>query len=142
MGYTRHYKLFKELDKELFVKYSNECKYICEQITNEFGHGIAGAIGEGEPEFTETYIDFNGIIGLVDDLSHENFYIDTTEQPFNFCKTNRKPYDKHVCACLYLLKEYFGDIVEIKSDGGNKDEEVIGFIKSIKRDNKINTLLQ
>jgi hypothetical protein len=36
---------------------------------------------------------------------------------FDFCKTARKPYDAVVTACLILLKQTYGDAVEVSSDG-------------------------
>jgi len=40
---------------------------------------------------------------------------------FWFCKTARKPYDKYVVATLILFKYYFGDKVELSSDGTSEE---------------------
>jgi len=57
-------------------------------------------------------IHFNG----VDENSHETFVFPPYNS-FNFCKTRQKPYDIIVTACLTVAKHYFGDIIEVSSDG-------------------------
>ena len=57
-------------------------------------------------------IRFNG----VGDLSHETFLIERFSREFEFCKTNRKPYDLAVCSVLILVSLY-ADGGEISSDG-------------------------
>jgi len=67
---------------------------------------------------------FNG----VGDDSHETFAWQKicSMQPewrkaetmfFDFCKTQEKPYDAAVTACLLWLKECYGDAVKVSSDG-------------------------
>jgi len=137
MGYTRYYRIEGKIDPEKFKDYSKDCKTICDEITKEFGHGIANYQGEGEPEFLDNLVAFNGI----DDLSHESFCISTDSKGFNFTKTQRKPYDRHVLACLILAKEYFGDNIKVSSDGDNDDEEIEYLLTSLRRDNKIKSIL-
>ena len=57
-------------------------------------------------------IRFNG----VGELSHETFMVDRIYRDFEFCKTNRKPYDLAVCSVLILVSLY-ADGGEISSDG-------------------------
>lgn len=57
-------------------------------------------------------IRFNG----VGELSHETFLIERFSREFEFCKTNRKPYDLAVCGVLILISLY-ADGGEISSDG-------------------------
>jgi hypothetical protein len=40
---------------------------------------------------------------------------------FNFCKTNRRPYDADVLSSLFILKHHIPEI-EIASDGQNNDD--------------------
>ena len=80
---------------------------------------------------------FNG----VGDLSHETFGLGPETSGFNFTKTQRKPYDKHVLACLILAKEYFGDNIKVSSDGDNGDKEIEELLISLRRDNKIKSIL-
>ena len=137
MGYTRYYKINGKLDTNKFKEYSKLCEKVCKEITKEFENGIASWDGTGEPEFLDDSVSFNGI----GDLSHESFFLSTTTNGFNFTKTARKPYDKHVCACLILAKEFFGDKIEVSSDGDNDDIEVKNFLISLNRDNKIENIL-
>ena len=57
-------------------------------------------------------IRFNG----VGDLSHETFLLERKSRDFEFCKTNRKPYDLAVCGVL-ILTSLYADGGEISSDG-------------------------
>lgn len=69
-------------------------------------------------------IRFNGI----NEKGHETFIFDNRGD-FNFCKTNRKPYDLVVCKCLLILN-YFFDI-DLKSDGFSsnyRDEYKLGSV--------------
>jgi len=137
MGYTRYYRVVGKIDSEKFKDYSQDCKMICEEITENWGNGIAGLDGEGQPQFEDEGISFNG----VGDLSHESFSLSPQTSGFEFTKTNRKPYDRHVLACLILAKEYFGNNIEVSSDGDNDDKEIHEFLISLKRDNKIKSIL-
>jgi len=138
MGYTRYYEVTGQIDPQKFEKYSEDCKVVCDEITKQTGHGLAGWNGEGKPRFENDAISFNG----VGDLSHETFGISVETTGFQFTKTQRKPYDRHVLACLLLAKEYFGENIRVSSDGDNDDVEVESMILEFKRDNKINLLLE
>lgn len=137
MGYTRYYRVEGKIDPIKFKDYSKDCKMVCEEITKQSGHGLAGWNGEGEPRFEDEGILFNG----VGDLSHETFGLGPETSGFNFTKTQRKPYDKHVLACLILAKEYFGDNIKVSSDGDNDDKEIEDILTVLRRDNKIKSIL-
>jgi hypothetical protein len=137
MGYTRYYRVEGKIDPIKFKDYSKDCKMVCEEITKQSGHGIAGWNGEGEPRFEDEGISFNGI----GELSHETFGLGPQTSGFNFTKTQRKPYDKHVLACLILAKEYFGDNIKVSSDGDNDDKEIEDLLTALRRDNKIKSIL-
>lgn len=137
MGYTRYYRIEGKIDPIKFKDYSKDCKIVCEEITKQTGHGIAGWDGKGEPSFEDEEISFNGI----GDLSHETFVLGPETSGFNFTKTQRKPYDKHVLSCLILAKEYFGDNIKVSSDGDNNDKEIEELLISLRRDNKIKSIL-
>ena len=80
---------------------------------------------------------FNGI----GDNSHETFGITKDRTGFQFTKTQLKPYDKHVYACLVIAKHYFDHIV-VSGDGDEDDyPELTPIIKSIIRDKKINDVI-
>lgn len=58
------------------------------------------------------HVRFNGTKGT----GYETFCF-TTNGEWDFCKTARKGYDKTVCKVLLTLKAYYGDDMEIGSDG-------------------------
>ena len=130
MGYTNYWRAPRVLEKQAFIAFADDCRKICESLPV----GLAGASGEGKPEFSQDKICFNGISPNDD---HEPFIINRklviigpehfSCQPdenglyFDFCKTERKPYDLCVKCCLVLLKAYFPQ-VKISSDGGRNEE--------------------
>ena len=138
MGFTRYYTVNGKIDPEKFKNYSKDCKTICDYITEEYGNEIAGYDGSGESIFSEEEVCFNG---KGDEDSHETFLLTTGTTGFQFTKTQLKPYDKHVYACLVIAKHYFDHIVV--SGDGDKDDypELTPIIKSIIRDKKINDVI-
>lgn len=66
-------------------------------------------------------INFNGTA----ELGHEPFvvleYYKDNAGTGEFCKTNGKPYDVVVVACLCILKHYLGDNIAVESDGCSLD---------------------
>lgn len=126
MGYTSYWKIEENLDKEKFAILSEELqvatgllpiKSNSAQNPHEGVIYLAGGNGEGEPIFTKDLICFNG----KDDEAHETFAIrQKGNDSFEFCKTNRKPYDFMVCVSLLRLKHHFPES-NISSDGGAKD---------------------
>jgi len=141
MGYTSYLSRTKTLDKKTWKKFLEEVKLIYNQLPkvsyNAGGHYkdselvIKGGNGEGEPIFNDNLICFNG--SNQNDLSHETFVIERKFKPNNwqdpddkgryvtFCKTARKPYDLLVCLCLISVKYFYGDKIEVSSDGEIED---------------------
>jgi len=85
--------------------------------------GLRGKPGT-EPETSERGVVFNGL----GDLSYEPFEFlialenrpwETDIEPWTlrFCKTERKPYDAVVTACLLAAKHHLGEYIRIWSDG-------------------------
>lgn len=138
MGFTRYYTVNGDIDFEKFKNYSKDCRIVCDYITKEYGHEIADYDGNGDPVFSDTEVVFNG---KGDEDSHETFSLDIHTKGFNFTKTNLKPYDKNVYACLLLVKYYFDHIVV--SGDGEKDDypEITSYVNSMIRDRKINTVI-
>ena len=126
MGYTSYWKIEEELDKEKFAILSEELQVATGLLPTKSTSAqqdhkgviyLAGGNGEGEPIFTKDLICFNG----KDDEAHETFMIrQKGNDDFEFCKTNRKPYDLMVCFSLLRLKHHFPD-ANISSDGTAKD---------------------
>jgi len=71
----------------------------------------------GSPKLNGTNVDFNGI----GENAHEPFvfpFVFPDHSSFNFCKTEWKPYDEVVTACLIVARDHFPpSTLEIKSDG-------------------------
>lgn len=129
MGYTHYWdRDAKNVGSAyLFGKLALDVKSVIARANTE-GIVICGAMGEGEPEFTEGYFAYNG--SQVGGLDHETFYWEALpEQPdwqrkhfgnsriFTFCKTAYKPYDAVVTATLIRAKVVYGKLVDISSDG-------------------------
>lgn len=75
----------------------------------------------GSLKLSATNVDFNG----VGDDAHEPFvfpYVFPDHASFNFCKTQWKPYDEVVTACLIVVRDHFPpSVLEIDSDGSWAD---------------------
>ena len=64
------------------------------------------------------------------ELSYETFLFPGFGSPphpdFACCKTERKPYDAIVVACLLVAKHHLGAAIEVSSDGNWEDEWLNG----------------
>jgi hypothetical protein len=101
---------------------SEKMKYVKELIPLR----LAGGMGTGEPEFSDTKVWFNGYDDGVNDFSHETCAIlldDPNDYSFNFCKTAEKPYDVAVCLTLICFKKAFGDDFNYSSDGRETEND-------------------
>jgi len=137
MGFTRYYDVKETLDPEKFKQYSKDCKTVCDVITEKYAIKLASGDGTGSPVFTDEKVHFNGVF----EDSHEDFLLSINSKGFNFTKTQYKPYDKHVLACLILAKKYFKDSIKTTSDGDSEDQDILDIVKVLIRDEKINDIL-
>lgn len=126
MGYTRYWDIKNDLDDYRFLKF----KEFCNQIVELFDIPLEDIV------ITDNVVRFNG----VDDGAHETFVF-SKKSGFNFCKTQRKPYDAVVCACLLTAMDIFGSDISFSSNGDNNDEKVKENLKSLIRDRKLNNIL-
>ena len=108
MGYTHYWKKLKFSEsgwKALCDSTRKMIEYLPSnvQIVNDhpIHEHIVGAV-----------IRFNG----VGSQAHETFLVERLSREFEFCKTNRKPYDLAVCGVLILVSLY-AEEGEISSDG-------------------------
>jgi hypothetical protein len=109
MGYT-HYFNFIE-DK---TKFSEKELEIVQDIVSRYGKILQLEEDESYPPIIDDdLIKFNGI----GEDGHETFYLETTDYDFNFCKTNRKPYDLPICEILLVLKSLNSNDFKLESDG-------------------------
>jgi hypothetical protein len=109
MGYTHYFtKAAADRDDALrFEMFARGARTIIDYAKTYEGIKI------GDLEISDEIVVFNG----VGEDSHETFYWAIDGSGFNFCKTARKPYDTVVTACLIHLKDVYGDLVDIGSDG-------------------------
>jgi hypothetical protein len=128
MGFTRYWE-FETLDSEKFKDFSSICQTLIHNMDTPLD----------DVTVNETQVRFNG----VDDDAHETFNFKMNKSGFNFCKTNTKPYDDVVCGCLYVAKLIFSDDIRINQDcDPSDDNDVVGKVKGILRENKLNQLLK
>jgi len=117
MGYTNYWTYKKSFDNNEWSKIKDEFDYIVENFD--------GTIIKNETpvKHKDEVIVFNGI----GENSHETFVLfkDFTKRDrsykgqdlgFDFCKTNRKPYDLAVWHMLTFAKNVNDDKIEIRRD--------------------------
>ncbi len=109
MGYT-HYFPHTSVTDEVWEKIKSDCEKIV-------GTGIVPVEDDrdgSEPKFTDHLILFNG----VGENQHETFCLEKAGSGgFAFCKTNRKPYNILVQACLLLYQLHSPETLKLGSDG-------------------------
>lgn len=127
MGYTRYWNVKRDLDDFKFLKF----KEICNEIITTFNIPLDDIVLNNE------LIRFNG----VEDDAHETFLFSKNEQSFIFCKTQRKPYDEVVLACLLTASIIFGEDISISSDGDNNDSKVKEKLIPLIRNKKLTDIL-
>jgi hypothetical protein len=128
MGYTHYYSrsYTDSSGKAEYLKFREGAERIIVEAVAS-GIQIADAFGErlGYWENSDERVALNGY----GDDSHETFDWPASTPPmtdsaitnvpyfFNFVKTARKPYDAVVVALLLLLKDVYGNAVDVSSDG-------------------------
>lgn len=127
MGYTRYWTIKNQLDDHSFIEF----KKTCENLFDLF------EISLGDLQISDDFVRFNG----VEDDAHETFLFEKSSMGFNFCKTQRKPYDDLVCGCLQIAKDIFKNDIDISSDGDNNDEDIRNKIKLLIRDKRLKDIL-
>ncbi len=117
MGYTHYFTMNKKTTEEQIKKMIAFTNTAIELFGAD---QIVGGMGdEGtKPEVTEEIINLNG----KEDNSHETFQLAFNSGEWGFCKTNRKPYDMVVVACL-IFAEQNNVIAKWSSDGDSEDHE-------------------
>jgi len=128
VGYTRYWTIKNELDDSKFIEFKDICSRIIELLNIPLDNIII--------DTRNHFVRFNG----VGDNAHETFVF-SKNIGFNFCKTQRKPYDAVVCACLATAIEIFGSNINVSSDGNNNDDEIINLVKSLIRNKKLSNIL-
>lgn len=105
MGYTHYFTTKKTINQKTFDSLRNEFLIIATN-NNWVGNLIKIVYNE------KKVFSFNG----VNNTGHENCFINRTKLGFNFCKTNKKPYDIAVRVFLGILKEKLDDDIMLSTD--------------------------
>ena len=116
-GYTHYWRWAQAPDAAALSNCIAEMKLIIQaRKIILVGPDLPGAVA-GSPKIEGMKVDINGI----GDDAHEPFVF-PGKVGFNFCKTEGKPYDEVVTACLILARDYFPDsVLAISSDGEWQD---------------------
>lgn len=124
MGYSHYWQFTgkiapKEL-KDGEARFANAVKLIkvLRKEVEKRGVELAGGLGEGEPTINDSLVWLNG----KGKDAHETFRISIEDGEWDFCKTDRKPYDVMVCLCLLAFKDAFGEDFSYTSDGITREE--------------------
>lgn len=108
-GYTHYFTWHQRPDESALKSCVSEMREIIGARTNI----LVGPNGPGTMIVDSTNVDLNGI----GDDAHEPFVF-PGELGFNFCKTEGKPYDAVVTACLLVCRDHFpSSVLSIDSDG-------------------------
>ena len=117
MGYTRYWKTTEnKYDTEVISTINT----ILEIAKKDFGIILRSGDDSGDPIVNDEYISING--DGYNDLDCDSFIIvNGYADGFDFCKTERKPYDIVVNALLQYLDDE-GIIHHVTSNGPNMEE--------------------
>lgn len=128
MGYTHYFTPKTKYTAVQWKEFTAACRKLYSKLPqkSESAGGyhkddpleIAGGNGEGAPRFNLKEVCFNG----KGELGHEAFVVNSNpaKQEWDFCKTDRKPYDLLVVACLIAAFQILN--FRFASDGFNRDE--------------------
>lgn len=126
MGYTHYWTANKKVSTKAWDKFTS----IVRKSINLSGVTIRDGMGHGEPIITKKEVFLNG--DEKDGLAHETFAIVKDSGDWDFCKTDRKPYDVVVVAALMEAKR-LGIISEWSSDGDAESGDFDAAIELIKK---------
>jgi hypothetical protein len=107
-GYTHYFTWHQKPNDADLKACISEMHRIIEARTNL----LAGPDGTGNIIIDPLHVELNGI----GDNAHEPF-IFPGDLGFNFCKTEGKPYDVVVTACLLVAHDHFPSSLSINRDG-------------------------
>jgi len=133
MSTTYYWYRPRELDREAFQAWANDCRKIIEAaVTDKDGHSVAirGEDGTGQPTISPDLVALNGDASA--GLEFEPFVVhrimekqfrdrmDDAGRIFKFCKVAGRPYESTVAACLAAFENRFGHAVRVETDVSGK----------------------
>lgn len=113
MGYTHYWSFGAFIEEKAYRTALTECRKIIKASPVALGNWA----GKGKPKL-------NGgisINGCGDDMC-ETFALPKIPNG-DWCKTERRPYDVVVAACLCILQERLGESAQVRSDGSPDEWE-------------------
>lgn len=111
MAYRHYWTITKRFTQEQWDAFTSEA---CEVILNS-KIPLSGFDGR---KTTRPVVDSNKIyLNGVESDSYEPLLINKKDEDFDFCDTNKKPYDEIVVKLLLLAREHNPNII-LSSDGG------------------------
>ena len=136
MGYTHHYYV-ETYDMGAFRDVAYDFLDLVPHLAKA-GVTLAGIHGSGQAEIRADMIRFNGVLGEKFDQTCEPFMLEWTPRvdayrksrssetdgpsclkgkTHQYTKTNHRPYDLAVTACLVIAKHHLGDGIIVESNG-------------------------
>jgi len=113
MGYT----VYWTQNRAFTTQEWRDIRVACIQMFNRLKQ-VKGSNGTGRPIIDNSDILFNGDASKGED--HETFQLMKGGSGFNFCKTDRKPYDRYVKAVLVVANYYAPGALEVTCDGDDE----------------------
>lgn len=137
MGYTHYWGIDDESMVEVNVLEKRYRKAVleCSKFVKAYNDRLKSIdrYDEGRLSGFTAHCDIGKYDGLkvngTKEYAHEDFCLPETVTELidgDFCKTNRKPYDAVVVACLCILNHYLGPYIKINSDG-TRDDWLTGY---------------
>lgn len=129
MSTTYYWYRPRELDREAFQAWADDCRKIIEAAVSGFDGlpvAIRGEDGTGQPVISSDLVALNG--DAASGLEFEPFVVqrhlkkefrDRTDEEgriFRFCKVAGRPYERVVAGCLAAFERRFGPAVQVEAD--------------------------
>lgn len=121
MGWTHYWRRPTELEEKQFLAAGEDCRKVC--LASKVP--LAGFGGTGEMVCDGEKIEFSGAEASCEPFSIGRIQFDRLGRTHvtGFCKTEKLPYDTCVMAVLIVLAHHFEGVIEVDSDGTDKDWE-------------------
>jgi hypothetical protein len=112
-GYTHYFTWHEKPDDADLKKCVAEMNLLIEVRKDMLVCPDELGVNPGLPKFGTTNVDFNGV-----GTNANEPFVFPGKYSFNFCKTEVKPYDEVVTACLIVARDHFPpSVLSISSDG-------------------------